>query len=146
MIEIKRRKYLVNRIFQFRHIGLVMIPLIVLLASLYCLIYYAVFREILIPEVVVATLLPAMKNVNIAIAATAPVLLFFILRAVLIYSNRIIGPICRVERELDKAIAGDYSVRVKARDKDVLYGFIDKINTLLEKIDTSQKEVDVVSS
>ena len=57
----------------------------------------------------------------------------------LVYSNRVVGPIRRVEKELDKAIAGDFSVRVKARDKDELYGFIDKVNTLLEKVDSSQK-------
>jgi signal transduction histidine kinase len=68
-----------------------------------------------------------------------PVILFLILRAALIYSNRIIGPVPRLERELDKAISGDYSVRVRTRDTDDLKSFVSKVNLLLEKIDKTNK-------
>jgi len=135
MRKIKRRRYLVNKLIQFRYMGLVTVPLVVLLAALYYLMYYSVFNEMLIPEAIATTLLPAMKKVNITVTITAPILLFLILRTALIYSNRIVGPILRVERELDKAIAGDYSVRRKARSSDELRGLVDRINTLLEKID-----------
>ncbi|UCD55512.1 MAG: methyl-accepting chemotaxis protein [Candidatus Omnitrophota bacterium] len=139
MKAIKRRRYLVNKKFQFRYIALIVIPLILLLVGLYYLIYYSVFSEILIPEALATTLLPAMAKVNIIIAFTAPILLIIIFRMAFKYSNRIIGPIPRIERELEKAITGDFSVRVKARDKDELYSFINKINMLLEKIDSHQK-------
>ena len=82
-----------------------------------------------------ATLLPAMKKVNLVMVFTFPVILFFILRRALIYCNRIVGPFPRLERELDRVLAGDYSVRIKARDKDDLTSFINKVNMLLEKID-----------
>jgi methyl-accepting chemotaxis protein len=93
----------------------------------------------LIPEAVAVTLLPAMKKVDLVLALSMPLALFLILRAALIYSNRIIGPIPRLERELDKAIAGDHSVRIKARKNDELKSFICKINSLLEKIDQDHK-------
>ncbi|MDB4349519.1 hypothetical protein OAA99_01035 [Omnitrophica bacterium] len=134
----KRRKYLVNKGVQFRYIRLVIIPLVALLVALYYYIYYSVFRQMLIPEAVATTLLPAMKKVNLGLAVTAPFMLFFIIKAALIYSNRIVGPIPRLERELDKVIAGDYSVRIKARNNDELRGFIEKINTLLETVDKSR--------
>ena len=118
--------------------GLVAIPLVSLLAGLYCLMYYSVFSEMMIPEAIVATLLPAMKKVNIVLVLAIPVLLYLIIRIALIYSNRIVGPLPRLERELDKVIAGDYSIRVKARDKDELNGFVNKVNLLLEKIDKSR--------
>lgn len=135
MAEIKRHKYLVNKIFQLRYMGLVVIPLIILLTALYYLIYYSVFTEMLIPEAIVVTLLPAMKKVNLILLATVPIFLFLILRTALVYSNRIIGPVRRLERELDKVIEGDYSVRLKTRHKDELRAFVNKINMLLEKVD-----------
>ncbi|HLD82748.1 MAG TPA: methyl-accepting chemotaxis protein [Candidatus Omnitrophota bacterium] len=134
MIKLKRRRFLVRKDMQFRYIGLVVIPLLAFLAGLYYLIYYCVFNEILIPEALSTTLLPAMKKVNIVLVFSLPVILFFIVRMALIYSNRIIGPIPRLEKKLDRIIAGDYSLRLETREKDELKGFINKINLLLEKI------------
>ena len=144
MKKIKRRKYLVNKPVQFRYMGLVIIPLVVLLAALYYLIYYSVFSEMVIPEAIAATLIPAMKKVNLITVIAAPILLFFILRAALIYSNWIIGPLPRLERALDKVLAGDSSIRVKVRDRDELGTLVKKINAVLEKIDPARtaKEIE----
>ena len=115
--------------------GLVAVPLVALLAGLYYLIYYSVFNEMLIPEAITVTLLPAMRKVNAVVIVAIPVMLFLILRRALIYSNRIVGPIPRLEREIDRALAGDYSVRIKARDKDELARFVGKVNMLLEHLE-----------
>lgn len=133
MKRTKRRKYLINKVFQLRYMGMTVIPLFVLLLAMYYLIYFCVLNQMLIPEAVVVTLLPAMKKVNIAIAIAGPVLFLIILRMLLIYSNRIIGPVPRLERELDKFIAGDHSVRITARQQDELKTFIEKVNQVLEK-------------
>jgi len=138
MIRIKRRRYLVNKAVQFRYMGLVAIPLVVLSALLYYLIYYSVFSHMMIPEAIVATLLPAMNNVNVIVAIAAPILLYLILRTALIYSNRIVGPLPRLERELDRAISGDPSIRIKVRDHDELNRFVNKVNLLLEKLEKSR--------
>jgi methyl-accepting chemotaxis protein len=141
MGEIKRRKFLVNKRIQFQYMGLVAVPLIILLAALYYLMYYSVFSQMLIPEAVAATLVPAMQKVNLVVAFSLPVSLFLILRIALIYSNRIVGPIPRLERELDRAISGDYSVRLKTRDKDELGSFIGKVNMLLDKAGQDAKDL-----
>lgn len=134
MLKIKRRRYLVNNGAQLRYIGLTLVPLIILLTGLYYLMYYMVLNQILIPEGVIAMLLPAMRKINIIVAISAPVILLSILRIALIYSNRLIGPISRIEREIDKILAGDRSLRLKVRDKDELNNFVNKVNMLLEKI------------
>lgn len=139
MREIKRRKYLVKRDTQFRYMALVGVPLVILLGWLYYLIYYSILNQMMIPEAIVATLLPAMKKVNLTVVAAVPISLFIILRLALIYSNRIVGPIPRLERELDRAIAGDYSIRLKARDNDELNSFINKVNLLLERVDKADR-------
>ena len=131
----KRRRYLVNKGFQFRYMGLIVVPLVLLLAALYYLIYYSVFNQILIPEAIATTLLPAMKKVNVIAGGAMPIILFGILRTALIYSNWIVGPIHRLERELDKVIAGDYSIRIKTRNNDELKSLVNKINMVLEKFD-----------
>jgi len=118
--------------------ALIAVPLVTLLAGLYYLIYYSVFNQMLIPEAITATLLPAMRKVNIVVVFAVPALLFIILRMALVYSNRIVGPLPRLEREIDKVLAGDHSVRLKARDKDELNTFIKKINLLLEKIEEAK--------
>lgn len=134
MNEARRRRYLVMKDTQFRYMGLAVVPLVLLSAALYYLIYYSVFSELLIPEAIIATLLPAMKKVNIILVIAVPVSLYLILRIALIYSNRIVGPIPRLEKELDRIAAGDYSVRLKVRQKDELSNFVTKINGVLDKL------------
>jgi signal transduction histidine kinase len=119
--------------------ALVALPLVALLGALYYLIYYAVFTQILLPEALATTLLPAMKKVNVVLAVMAPIALYAVLRAALVYSNRIIGPVPRLERDLDRVIAGDYSVRIKTRDNDALKPFVEKINLLVRTMEASRR-------
>jgi methyl-accepting chemotaxis protein len=133
MSKAMRRKYLINKVFQFRYMGMTIIPLVALLSAMYYLIYYCVLNQMLIPEAVAVTLLPAMRKVNIMIALVGPVLFLLISMKLLIYSNRIIGPIPRAEKELDRFIAGDHSVRISTRRKDELKSFVEKVNKVLEK-------------
>lgn len=137
----RKRRYLVKKDMQFRYMALVAIPLVMTLAGLYYLMYHTVLSQILIPEGVIAMLLPAMKKINTVVAISLPLILFIILRAALIYSNRIIGPVPRIEREIDKVLAGDYSLRLKVRNKDELNDFIRKINTLLELIEKEKRRI-----
>ena len=138
----KRRKYLVNKGFQFRYMGLVVVPLVLILTALYYLMYYSVFNQILIPEAIATILLPAMKKVNIVVGGAMPIFLFAIVRTALIYSNWIVGPIPRLERELDKVIAGNYSIRIKARNNDELKSLVNKINMVLQKFDEGGKSLE----
>lgn len=135
MGKMKRHIYLVNKAVQLRYMALVVAPLILFLMGLYYLMYYSVFSEMLIPEAIVATLLPAMRKVNIVLLVALPVTLWFVTRKALIYSNRIVGPLPRLEREIDRALQGDAHIRLKVRDKDDLRSFINKVNLLLEKLE-----------
>ena len=48
------------------------------------------------------------------------------------FLHRTVGPLDRIEAELEKAIKGNYSIRITVRKKDVLYSLIEKINKVLE--------------
>ncbi len=134
MAKRKRRRYFVNNTFQYRYIAVVIVPLIILMAGLYYIMYYSMFTHMLIPEAVTATLLPAMKKVNFVLLATLPVTLFLIIRAALVDSNRVVGPVSRLERELDMILAGDRSVRLNIRAKDDLKPIVDRMNRVLDTI------------
>ena len=134
MAKRKRRRYFVNNTFQYRYIAVVIVPLIILMAGLYYIMYYSMFTHMLIPEAATATLLPAMKKVNFVLLATLPVTLFLIIRAALVDSNRVVGPVSRLERELDMILAGDRSVRLNIRAKDDLKPIVDRMNRVLDTI------------
>jgi len=134
MAKRKRRRYFVNNTFQCRYIAVVIVPLIILMAGLYYIMYYSMFTHMLIPEAATATLLPAMKKVNFVLLVTLPVTLFLIIRAALVDSNRVVGPVSRLERELDMILAGDRSVRLNIRAKDDLKPIIDRMNRVLDTI------------
>jgi len=134
MAKRKRRRYFVNNTFQYRYIAVVIVPLIILMAGLYYIMYYSMFTHMLIPEAVAATLLPAMKKVNFVLLATLPVTLFLIIRAALVDSNRVVGPVSRLERELDMILAGNRSVRLNIRANDDLKPIVDRMNRVLDTI------------
>jgi signal transduction histidine kinase len=138
MKRIRIRQYLVKKDTQFRYMALVAIPLVIALAGLYYLMYYSVLSQILLPEGVIAMLLPAMKKVNMFVAISLPLVLFIVLRLALVYSNRIVGPLPRITREIDKVLAGDHSQGLVVRDKDELSDFVKKINFLLEAIEKNR--------
>lgn len=56
-------------------------------------------------------------------------------------TNRVAGPIYRFEQMIRKLIAGDFSDRVKLRDKDRLVEFSDLLNQLTGSINASLSDV-----
>ena len=69
-------------------------------------------------------------------AVAVPVVMFVILRTVLVYSNKIAGPLYRLEKELDQILeTNDFSVRIHFRKGDQLNSVADKINMLLDKME-----------
>ena len=87
-----------------------------------------------IPEAIAGVLLPAFREVNAVLLIVAPVVLVVVLRAILVYSNKIAGPIYRLQRELDEVAKGDFNRRITFRKGDELTGVAEKLNSVLEKI------------
>lgn len=136
----RRRQYLVNKRVQFKLMAFSAIPMLLCSGAMYYLIYYCVMQHIIIPEAIANILLPAMRGVNAILIIVAPVVLIMILRAALVYSNKIVGPLYRLERELERIARGERSIRVKFRKGDELHPLADKVNILLESIDESSSQ------
>ena len=51
-----------------------------------------------------------------------------------IISHRLAGPIFRLEKDLDKIIEGDHSIRIRFRSKDCLDSLANKLNQVLNRL------------
>jgi len=88
-----------------------------------------------IPEIIACHLLPVVRKVNLILMISLPVVFFLLLYIGLILTRNLVGPIQRLERELEEIIAGDFSKRLRLRKKDRLKPLVDDINILLDKIE-----------
>ncbi|MFH1878350.1 MAG: hypothetical protein ABH883_06045 [Candidatus Omnitrophota bacterium] len=136
----RRKKYLINKPIQFQIAAMAIIPAFLATSFLYFIINYFISREIMIPEFIVRILLPTLKKVNITLIAITPIALFILFRTILYNSNKITGPLYRLEKDLEKIIeTNDFSLRVKFREKDHLHSLAVKTNKLLEKLQANNK-------
>ena len=59
------------------------------------------------------------------------------------YSHRIIGPVYRINRDLQRVLDGEEDVRIKLRDKDQFKGLAGRVNTLLDAFYSMKSKSDV---
>jgi len=69
---------------------------------------------------------------SLVIQSTFTAIVIILLITIVFFLHRTIGPLDRIENELEKVINGNYYVRITVRKKDVLYSLIEKINKVLE--------------
>jgi nitrate/nitrite-specific signal transduction histidine kinase len=100
---------------------------------LYYLIFTLLAWQIGIPESIAYNLMTVVWKVTLIILVGLPVLLALIWFVALELSHRIVGPLFRVERELDAIVAGEKRGPIKTREKDEFKSLVDKINKLIDK-------------
>lgn len=108
-----------------------LIPAGIVAVCLYYLIFNLLAGELAIPEAIAYTLLPVAKKVNLIILISLPTVLLIIWLMALEFSNRIAGPLYRIEKELDQRISGEKKGAIKLRRKDEMKDLVDKINKIL---------------
>ena len=137
-----RRFFIVRNTLERHYLRLIavsiILPTLVIGGCLYYLIFNLMAEQLGIPEVVAYHLLPVVRKVNFVLAVSLPVLFLVMFYIGLVLSRRLVGPIERLEDELEDIISGDLSKRLKLRKGDVLKPLIESINALLAKI-TSEK-------
>jgi methyl-accepting chemotaxis protein len=95
-------------------------------------LYYLLARggRGLTPELFLALLPPLLLN-DLAI------MVLFIAAGV-IFTNRIAGPAYRMERDIDRALAGERGVRVHLRRRDAFAELAEKVNRVLDRLDDAR--------
>ena len=106
-------------------------------------LYYVIFNlmaeQLGIPEVVAYHLLPVVKKVNIVLMVSLPMVFLILFSLGLVVTKNLVGPIERLEDELEEIISGNMSKRLRLRRRDELKPLTDSINTLLDKIEKPNK-------
>ena len=111
------------------------LPTLIIGSCLYYVIFNIMAEQLGIPEIIACHLLPVVRKVNLILMISLPVVFFLLLYIGLILTRNLVGPIQRLERELEEIIAGDFSKRLRLRKKDRLKPLVDDINILLDKIE-----------
>lgn len=63
----------------------------------------------------------------------------FLFLAIFVMLHRSLGAIPRMEKILDRVIKGEYSLRITIRSKDAVHTLVDKLNTVLDLLESKAK-------
>ena len=83
---------------------------------------------------------PVLNKINVLLLIGLPpiVMLLFVWGAFL--TNRLIGPLMRLEDDLKKISKGDYSIRLKVRKDDDLHPIAGVINKIILGLEERKKD------
>ena len=119
-----------------RYLRVILMAMIVPTTFAVAMIYFAVWenlaREMLVPEAIATVLSPAFDNTTRLLLISLPVVFTIMLLYAAVLSNRLLGPLQRIERDLTRiARSGDFSERVMIREKDELRRLVRAINRVI---------------
>ncbi|HBQ21787.1 MAG: hypothetical protein A2Z91_04735 [Deltaproteobacteria bacterium GWA2_38_16] len=138
MPHMMRKQYFIKGPIQSRYLILtvfsMIVPTLLVSGCLYYLIATLMAHELALPESIYGHLIPVLKKINVYLAIGLPIIFAIIFFYAVIISHRLAGPIFRLEKDLDRIIAGDHSVRIKFRTKDRLDNIADKLNQVLNRL------------
>ncbi len=119
---------------QHKYLRLIMLslslPTFLVGACLYKLTFYIFSQYITAPEIMETALLPAIKKINFSL----PVLFLVLFATGVAISNRLVGPVNRMIKDVKEITGGNYSKRIKLRQNDDLKPLADTINRMLDKL------------
>jgi len=141
-MEYKRTQYIVKKGFQLRYIGLI---IAVMLFSTLIVGYTIYYNAWTLLGSKLANVYPQGRLVSIFNTVNLKLFINLVFVAMLcggigiIASHRIAGPIDRMVRFMDAVANGDYSRRLKLREKDELQDLADTINKLVDRLEKEKK-------
>lgn len=134
----RRRKYYIKTAVQLKYIKTILIamiiPILVLGACLYYLIFYILSQEIdILKSIFYPPLSGVIFRVNIFLFISLPIIFLGLISWAIFISHRLAGPIYRLGKELDDITANkDFSRRIYFRKYDEIQEVADKVNKLLD--------------
>jgi HAMP domain-containing protein len=139
-----RTKYLTGSHVQMMYLRLLMlsmvIPLVIVGACLYYLMFTLVASQIGIPEYVAYHLSPVVKRINYILIIGVPPLLLLLLLWGIALSHRFAGPMERLEAELKNMVDNrDFKHRIHLRKSDNVKPLADAVNRLLDAMEGKHK-------
>ena len=135
----KKRKYFIvaNR-FQRKILFLVffstLIPLVVTIIALFSLVFTILAAEMPHKEIISFNIIPAVTKTATIVVIFTPLVVLLILLLAYRVSNRLVGPLGRLYRELDMRIEKNSKAHINFRKGDDLIELTEKINKILDKL------------
>ena len=135
----RRKKIFANKQVQLKYLILLVVsmavPLLFVIGCLYYLIFSIMAEQLGIPESIAYNLFPVVKKINTILAVGLPPLFLLLIWWGTVLSHRFVGPLERIEKELNKvAHSQDFSHRVRLRKNDDVKPIADAINKLLDSL------------
>ncbi len=133
-----RTQWVLNHPLQMKFLFVVIVamlfPMLVFGFCLYKLVLNLLARQMAFPEAINANIMPVIEKVNALLIIIVPFMTAVVLWLAVGISHRFVGPIERIEKDLDQILGGDKAHRIRIREKDDLKAIALKINTLLERL------------
>lgn len=123
-----QRKYLVLIVLS------ILLPILILGACLYYLIFQIMAEQLAIPESIAYNLFPVVNKINMLLLVGIPPIMLILVIWGAVLTHRLIGPLERLEEDLKKISKGDYSIRLKLRKDDDLKPIADVVNGIIAKL------------
>jgi len=141
----KRRTKLINPKIQFKYLSLIVLAMLLsavtTLGAMYYLIWSALDQGIVSPGRNLAPLMVIFRHLGVSLIVCYVILTALLLGWGLLLSNRIVGPLARLEKDIDKIYKGDFSVRIRFRKGDELHAIASGLNKVLDKIEKEKQQV-----
>ncbi|MFA5499613.1 MAG: hypothetical protein WC404_00870 [Candidatus Omnitrophota bacterium] len=134
-----RIKFFINEPAQIKILGMLLISIVVPVffvgTYLYLLIFNIINNMPETPGFVAASLDPVLHKTNMTILLSGIPIFLLILIWGLIFSHRLVGPMKRLQRNLDEMTKkGDGRSRLIVRKNDYIKPLIESVNRLLDKV------------
>jgi len=132
-----RLRFVIKKKYHAKYLFLIIasmaVPALIVGSFLYYFIFTVVAEQLGIPEIIAINLLPALRKVNITIVLSIIPLFVLLIFWALLLLHRFVGPIERIEGDLDKILKGE-SVQLRVREHDEIKGIIEKVNKIIKKL------------
>lgn len=136
----KRQQWLVEPTYQWRVTRLLLVALLAIVIVTLLLIYYAMWSTLGDLEIWPTRLTASLfKAVSWMVIVELTLIVPLVVIAGIVLTHRVVGPVARIKNALDQIGQGNYNVRLKLRDHDVLTEVADAVNRLAVKLRESSK-------
>ncbi|MCG3175997.1 MAG: hypothetical protein MOGMAGMI_00935 [Candidatus Omnitrophica bacterium] len=130
-----RKKYWMGHPLQSKYLLFTLIvmltPALLVTGCLYALIFRLLERQIAFPEAVASNVIPVIEQVNGILLVALPVVVAVGAILAVRISHRLVGPVQRLESELDRLASGRSKEPIRMRSTDDLKGVAERINRLM---------------
>lgn len=134
-----RKSFITKDTAQLKILSLLLISMLVPVFFVGSFLYFLIFKILSdqpnIPGFTASALDPVIRKTNLAIIVTFTPLFILLLAWGVIFSHRLIGPLQRIQKNIDRmAKQGDLKARLNVRKYDYIKPLVDSINSLLDKL------------